>query len=56
MVSEKSVKYDSDHEPNRYRKIEIFAQNNWQLLKEEMDFAAETNAARLVEGLVRRAE
>jgi len=59
LVLEKSLKYESDHEPSRYRKIEEFSVDNWKLLKEEMEYAADVISTRLVKDLmieIRRAE
>jgi hypothetical protein len=53
LVLEKSFKYQSDNEEGHYKKIEDFSANNWQLLKEEMDFAAKTIAERLIDDLMR---
>jgi hypothetical protein len=58
LVWEKYIKYESDHE-NRYRKIKEFSENNWGLLKEEMEYAADHIGGVLVEDLkreIRRAE
>ena len=58
LVLEKSLKYQSDNEKGRYRKIEVFSENNWEYLKQEMEHAANVIALRLVDLVkeIRRAE
>ena len=59
LVWEDGIEYISDHEKGRYRKIKEFSENNWQLLKEEMEYAADLIASKLVEDLkkeIRRKE